>query len=194
MGVDSPHQPPTSLDLEDLIVAAIRRVMRAVDLHSRRLVEEHGLTGPQLATLKEAARTGPVAASALARAVHLSSATMTGILTRLAKLGFVERARGESDRRTVIVSITAAGLQVLARAPSLLQDRFRLELSRLETWEQMMMLANLQRIASMMAAEGLDAAPHLVADARAFDQDPALQYSMDLDPSTRLLDGSSRVN
>lgn len=194
--MDSPLQPPTSLDLEDLIVAAIRRLMRAVDLHSRRLVEEYGLTGPQLATLQEAARTGPLAASALARAVHLSGATMTGILSRLEKLGFVERARGESDRRTVMVSVTPSGRRLLARAPSLLQDRFREELSRLETWEQMMMLANLQRIASMMDAEELDAAPHLVADARAFDQDPAGRHQAPLDPSppAPVLDQPSRLN
>jgi len=174
------HQHP--LDLEDLIVAAIRRLMRAVEVHSRRLVDEHGLTGPQLATLQEALKTGPVAASALARAVHLSCATMTGILTRLEKRGLVERARGESDRRTVMVSVTGGGREALARAPSLLQDRFRQELSRLETWEQMTMLANLQRIASMMDAETLDAAPYLVADARLFEQDATAAAPAPTDP------------
>lgn len=173
---------PGALNPEDLIVAAIRRLMRAVDLHSRRLVEEHGLTGPQLATLQEAVKTGPVGASALARAVHLSGATMTGILTRLEKCGLVERTRGESDRRTVIVTVTDSGRDSLARAPSLLQDRFRQELSKLETWEQMTMLANLQRIASMMDAETLDAAPHLVADARAFEQDAAAAPPAPVDP------------
>ena len=32
----------TPLSMENQIVAAIRRIMRAVDLHSRRLAEEHG--------------------------------------------------------------------------------------------------------------------------------------------------------
>ena len=64
-----------ALDLEDRIVAAIRRLMRAVDLHSRRLVDEFGLTGPQLATLQEAARLGPVSASALARKSSRSAAS-----------------------------------------------------------------------------------------------------------------------
>jgi DNA-binding MarR family transcriptional regulator len=180
--VDSKPPAKASLDLEDLIVAAIRRLMRAVDLHSRRLVDDYGLTGPQLATLREAARTGPVAASTLARAVHLSSATMTGILTRLERRGLVSRTRSESDRRIVMVSITDIGREMLARAPSLLQDRFRQELSGLETWEQLMMLANLQRIASMMDAEALDAAPHLVADARAFEQDTTAQSRASIDP------------
>lgn len=189
-------QQPSPLALEDLIVAAIRRLMRAVDLHSRKLVDEYGLTGPQLATLQEAVKSGPIAASSLARAVHLSSATMTGILTRLEKRGFVERTRGESDRRTVIVRVTELGQRVLDRAPSLLQDRFREGLSRLATWEQMMMLANLQRIASMMDAEGLDAAPHLVSDARAFEQDRATPQETPSEPPrvARSPRNSSRLN
>ena len=160
------------LDLEDLIVAAVRRLMRAIDLQSRRLVDDFGLTGPQLATLQEVARTGPLPASRLARAVHLSNATITGIVSRLEKRGLVTRRRGETDRRTVLVAITDSGRDVLSRAPSLLQDRFRRELSSLATWEQLMMLANLQRIASMMDAEQLDAAPHLVNDAHALDPSP----------------------
>lgn len=167
-------------DLETQITAAIRRVMRAVDLHSRRLVDEYGLTGPQLATLHETERSGPLTASALARAVHLSGATMTGILNRLEKRGYVERARGEADRRTVMVLITGSGREVLMRAPSLLQDTFRKQLSELQTWERLMMLANLQRIASMMDAEDLDAAPHLVADARPLEGGCAQRASPEL--------------
>ena len=45
---------------------------------------------------------------------------------------------------------------------SLLQDRFRTKLAKLEEWEQTLTLATLQRIASMMEAEDLEAAPVLV--------------------------------
>jgi len=47
---------------------------------------------------------------------------------------------------------------VLDEAPSLLQEQFRDELARLEDWERHWMLAALERIASMMDAEGIDAA------------------------------------
>jgi DNA-binding MarR family transcriptional regulator len=153
----------TSLSTEDQIVAAIRRIMRAVDLHSRHLAEEHGLTGPQLATLQAASRLGEASSTgALARAVHLSGPTVTGILDRLAKRGLVERSRDGQDRRSVTITITRRGEEVLAAAPSLLQDRFRAELARVEDWEQTMILAMLQRIAAMMDAESLDASPVLV--------------------------------
>jgi len=153
----------TALSIEDQIVAAIRRIMRAVDLHSRHLAEDHGLTGPQLAPPQAASRLGEASSTgALARAVHLSGPTVTGILDRLAKRGLVERARSGSDRRSVTITITPQGEEVMAAAPSLLQDRFRAELARVEGWEQTMILAMLQRIAAMMDAESLDASPVLV--------------------------------
>lgn len=161
------------LGLEDQIVAAVRRIMRAVDLHSRRLSEEFGLTGPQLATMRECQRLGLVTPSALAKAVHLSNATMSGILTRLEKRGLVERARSRDDRRSFHVRLTPAGRAILERSPSLLQDRFRRELEKIEEWEQHMALAMLQRIASMMDADDLEAAPHLVTDESALEPDPA---------------------
>lgn len=150
-----------TLDLEESIVAAIRRIIRAIDVHSRRLVEAYGLTGPQLATLREVQRQGPVSPGALARAVHLSNPTVTGILTRLERRGLVIRRRSPDDRRSVDVTVTPAGLELLDRAPSLLQDRFHAELDQLEGWERHMILANLQRVAAMMNADVLDAAPHL---------------------------------
>jgi len=152
------------LDLEHQIVAALRKIMRAVDLHSRRLVEVCGLTGPQLAVLQEAERLGPTSATTLARAVYLSLPTVTGILGRLASRGFVQRTRDETDRRALNVSITVEGSRVLQDAPSLLQDHFRNELGRLEEWERHMMLSTLQRIAAIMGAESLEAAPHLISD------------------------------
>lgn len=161
-GVANVLPPMNSLPPEDQIVASIRRIMRAVDMHSRQLIERHGFTGPQLATLHEAARLGPSTPSALARAVHLSNATVTGIVTRLERRGYLVRRPGERDRRTVRVEITDLGREALSRSPSLLQDRFRARLRALEEWEQNLILATLQRVATMMDAEELDAAPHLM--------------------------------
>jgi len=151
----------SSSEIEDQIVASIRRIIRAIDLQSRRLFDRHQLTGPQLTTLREAQRLGEAKTSGLARAVHLSQPTVSGILTRLEKAGLVERRRPEGDRRSVVIRVTDEGRRVLAEAPSLLQDRFRAELAQLEHWEQHWMLAALERIASMMDAESLDASPIL---------------------------------
>jgi DNA-binding MarR family transcriptional regulator len=165
------------LSIENQIVAAIRRIIQAVELNSRRLVEEIGLTGPQLAVLREAARRGPLPVGALARGVHLSQPTVTGVLNRLEKRGLVQRVRRVDDRRAVNVNVTEAGQVLAGSAPSLLQDSFHRKLGDLQPWEQTMILAILQRIAGMMDAETLDASPLLVTgsvtDAGAGPADPA---------------------
>jgi len=152
----------SSLTIEAQIVAALRRIMRAVDLHSRHLVHDVGLTWPQLATLRAAERLGICSLGVLARAVHLGQPTLTGIIQRLERAGYVTRSRHERDGRSVNITITPAGQELLRKAPSLLQDRFHAELAKLKDWERSQTLASLQRIAEMMDVEALDASPILV--------------------------------
>ena len=143
------------------IVSALRRIVRAIDLRSRRLFEKSGLTGPQLLVLREASRMSGASISSVARAVELSQPTVSGIIDRLERRGFVRRARAAEDRRAVNVVVTPEGGRALRDAPSLLQDGFRSELSRLEEWERTQLLSTLQHVAAMMDAEEIDAAPVL---------------------------------
>ena len=151
-----------ALPLEEQVIAALRRITRAIDLHSRLLLQKNGLTIPQLAALQATQRLQPITVGALARDIYVGPATVTGILGRLEKRGLVSRTRGDLDRRSVVVQLTDDGLKLVAEAPSLLQDRFHRELAKLQEWEQTMILATLQRIASMMDAEDIEAAPVLV--------------------------------
>lgn len=150
-----------SLSIENQVIVALRRISRAIDLHSRALLQGYGLTAPQLAALQAVGQLQPVPVSGVARSIHLSLATVTGIFNRLETRELVKRARNGRDRRTVLVELTEGGAELLKAAPSLLQDRFRLELAKLEQWEQTQLLASLQHIASMMDAEKIEAAPVL---------------------------------
>ena len=149
------------LGLEDQVIVALRRITRAIDLHSRELMKLVGLTSPQLAALQSIGRLQPITVGALAKSIHLSQATLTSILTRMEARTLVSRARSNSDRRIVVVELTEKGRAVLESAPSLLKDRFRHELLKLQEWEQTQMLTTLQRIAAMMDAEKIDASPVL---------------------------------
>ena len=151
---------PNNDDIADQIIIALRRVIRAVDLHSRTLVHSHGLTGPQALILK-ALRINPIAVSELAARVSLSVATVTDILNRLEQRGLITRMRDKQDRRRVLVSAAPAGLELLQSSPPLLQERFVKTLDTLQDWEQTMLLSSLQRLATMMDAESIDAAPIL---------------------------------
>ncbi len=149
------------LTLEDQIVVAIRRIIRAIDVHSKQLVEQVGLTGPQLMTLKVAAELGTASVGALAKAVHLSGPTLTGILDRLVRRGLINRVTATRDRRSVVITVTEKGYETLASAPSLLQERFRQKLEGLAEWERTMLLAAIQRMAAMMEAGEMEDVPVL---------------------------------
>jgi DNA-binding MarR family transcriptional regulator len=153
----------TTPDRCDEVLVALRRVIRAVDLHSRALVRSHGLTAPQALVLKEVVAARELAVGALAQRVSLSHATITDILNRLERRALVVRSRSEMDRRRVLVRATPAAEQTLERAPPLLQESFASRFSQLADWEQTLLLASLQRIAALMDAERIDAAPVLAA-------------------------------
>lgn len=149
------------LEIEHQILAAIRRIVRAIDLQSRQLSARCGLTGPQLMALRAVERLGDPTLGAIAREISIGKATLTGIIDRLERQLLVARSRNTSDRRKITVSLTDKGHETLSKAPPLLQDRFRAELRGLEEWERAAMLSTLQRIASMMDAESIEAPPLL---------------------------------
>ena len=136
---------------------ALRRIIRAIDLHSRVLVTHYGLTGPQLVILRLLGDRQGVAVSELASEAPLSQATVTGILDRLERRGLVVRRRGEQDKRKVLVRLTDAGRDALAGAPPLLQEHFTARLAELKDWERTQILSSLQRVVAMMEAEDLSA-------------------------------------
>src|SRR5690625_631097 len=94
--------------IEEVLVA-LRRVIRATDLHSRRLVKIANVTGPQLLLLQTLANNGDITISELARDMSLSQATVTTILDRLERRELVSRVRSETDRRKVYPRLTEHG-------------------------------------------------------------------------------------
>lgn len=152
------------LPLEDQIIVALRRITRAIDLHSRMLLQDYGLTSPQLAALHAISRLQRAKPGEIAREIHLGQPTVTGILHRLEHRGLVGREPGERDRRSVDITLTEEGERVLGEAPSLLQEQFLQKLCELEDWERTGVLATLHRIADMMDAGGIEAAPVLSSE------------------------------
>lgn len=145
----------------DEILISLRRIMRAADLHSQKLMKESGLTAPQLLVMQAIEKEGRPSTSTLARHIAVSQATMTRIVDRLERAGLVRREKSTTDKRVIHVGLTDAGRAKLEAAPEPLQAEFLREFRKLEAWEQQMLKSSLLRIAKMMDAEGIDAAPIL---------------------------------
>lgn len=135
------------------VIMALRRIIRAIELHSHRLAKQFGLTGPQLLVLTEIAGGSALTSGEVARRVHLSQATVTIIVDRLVERGVVIRARDEVDKRRVSLSVTEKAQSLLGAHPSFLQDRFVERFEDLEEAEKEKLLSSLRRIAEMMDSD-----------------------------------------
>jgi DNA-binding MarR family transcriptional regulator len=149
------------LAVQDEVLIAIRQITQAIDLHSRYLIKNHNITGPQLILMRVVKQNGSISITEIAKHTSLSISTVTGILARLEKRGFINRAKCETDKRRVIVNLTQQGNKFLKKAPEPFQDAFLFNFNRLENWEKLMVLSSLQRLVSLMKAEDIDVSPIL---------------------------------
>lgn len=154
------HREMTLNSIEEVLVA-LRRVIRATDLHSKHLAKTTGLTAPQILLMQTIRDKGQVTIGELANKVSLSQATVTSILDRLEKREMVYRERSKEDKRKVHAYLTDQATDVLKEAPIPLQEHFTRQFGDLQEWEQTMIISSLQRVAQMMDAQHIDASPVL---------------------------------
>jgi len=145
------------------IFQSLRQIIRALDIHSRKLSSVYGITGPQLLCLQTIAAEGPLTQLALSQRVHLSASTVVGILDRLEHKQLVKRERDTKDRRRIFVGVTAAGRKLLTKAPSPLQDALAAALSDIGELEQATIALSLRRVVELLDVGHIDAAPILEA-------------------------------
>ncbi|MES9947272.1 MAG: MarR family transcriptional regulator [Candidatus Thiodiazotropha sp.] len=99
-------------------------MIRAIDRHSRNLVQSHGLTGPQALLLTEIVRNGSLTGSELAKRISLSQATVTDVVKRLESRKLLERKRDSIDKRKVLLRATEQGEILVKQSVPLLQEKF----------------------------------------------------------------------
>lgn len=143
------------------ILQSLRRIIRSIDLNSKRLISQYDITSPQLVSLQTIAIQSPTTIAKLSKEVFLSASTLVGIIDRLEQKKLVTRERNGTDRRQVMLTITPEGDALLKKAPSTLQDRLSAALDDLSGTDQALIATVLDRLVNLMEAESLDAAPIL---------------------------------
>jgi DNA-binding MarR family transcriptional regulator len=143
------------------ILQNLRRIIRSVDIHSRKLSIQHDITTPQLITLLAIIENNPLTIASISKHVHLSPSTLVGIIDRLEAKKYVIRQRSDADRRQVMISITKKGKEFTNKAPSPLQETLAKSLSKLTELEQATIFLSLERVVELMEVEEIDAAPIL---------------------------------
>lgn len=150
-------EPAPDLELERRILVAMRRLIRAADVYSRRLVAQHQITGPQLLCLNQLAETEGLTVGALAARIHLSASTVVRILDRLETRGLVHRERSTGDRRRVVVTATDSGRQFSLLTPYSDRHPLRQALPRIPAGDRERLARLLDLLVDAMDAPPLSA-------------------------------------
>jgi DNA-binding MarR family transcriptional regulator len=104
---------------------ALREVIRAFNVATKKLERRFGLSGAQLEAL-EILRDNPgLSASDLACRTAIDQSTASVVVKRLADAELVERRKHDNDRRRTQLTLTARGEAALQSAPPSIPARLR---------------------------------------------------------------------
>lgn len=148
------------------ILINIRKIIRSINLESKRIEREFGISIPQYLCLNFLATTETYRATATEIGLHLNlnASTVTGIVSRLEKKGYVARLINPEDKRSSFIYLTALGDKIIKTIPNLLQDKLTLRLQELKSQELKQLQNSLDLLVKFMGVEDLDASPLLTPE------------------------------
>jgi MarR family transcriptional regulator, organic hydroperoxide resistance regulator len=138
-------------DAQD-IAGRIRALDRAVNRQIHRDVAKSGLTGPQVRALEVLFDRGPLSLKDLSTQLQLSHSTVSGIVDRLARRGFVRRESEAGDRRVSRIAVTQEVVRYARAAPRRLFTPLASALQSVPRAERQQIIDTLERLAELVEA------------------------------------------
>ena len=157
------------------ILINIRKIIRSINLESKRIEREFGISIPQYLCLNFLATTETFRATAteIGLYLNLNASTVTGIVSRLEKKGYVARLINPEDKRSSFIYLTALGDKIIKTIPNLLQDKLTLRLQELKSQELKQLQNSLDLLVKFMGVEDLDASPLLTPEEHIHSKNPS---------------------
>jgi len=137
------------------IMQSLRRIFKAIQDYSHEVSDKFGITGPQLWALKTISQNEKLCLGELSKWMYLHPSTITGVVDRLEKKGYMLRDRGQEDRRVVKVQLTAKGKRLVKKAPNPVQGKMIYGLRKLNRGELNSIYHSVQKLVEIMEAQNL---------------------------------------
>lgn len=147
----------------DDILISLRKIIRALNLESKRIQKEFGVSIPQLLTLRQLNKSPDYQAtvSELSRELNLNPSTITGIVKRLSARHLVARLPKQGDRRVTTITLTASGSDLLQQTPKLFHEKLDERMERLSSDQQDNIREGLFLLTGLLDIGEIDASPLL---------------------------------
>ena len=108
-------QPGHASAVDDQLCFALYSASRAMTSSYRPMLDAVGLTYPQYLVMLVLWERGTTMVTGIGQALQLETGTISPLLRRLEATGLIIRHRRDGDDRSVLVSPTAAGMDLEAR-------------------------------------------------------------------------------
>ena len=143
------------------ILIQIRKIVRSINLESKKIQKEYGVSIPQVLCLNylHNAENSQATQRELKRFLNLNSSTVSGIIHRLEKKGLVARLPKSGDKRVVHIALTSAGDKLIAIMPSLLHEQLSDKLQALNASELKRIEESLDVLVRLLDIQSVDASP-----------------------------------
>ena len=107
------------------ILIKLRKIIRSINLESKKIEKEFGVSIPQLLVLQYLSEQEGYRAYAkdIKNYINLNASTVSGIISRLELKGYAARLPQPDDKRAHYVTLTAKGAELLEKSPTTLQEK-----------------------------------------------------------------------
>lgn len=145
------------------ILIKLRKIIRSINLESKKIEKELGISIPQLLVLKYLSDQKDYRAFAkdIKTYINLNASTISGIISRLESKGLLAKTLSSSDKRATYIVLTAKGADLLNNSPSTLQEKLSQRLKKLSLEQIEELDKNIELLTTIMDVEDVDAAPLL---------------------------------
>lgn len=153
------------MDTKDILIK-IRKIVRSVDIESKKIQKEYGVSIPQvlcLSFLHESPNYQSTQGD-IKKFLNLNSSTVSGIINRLERKGLLARLPKSGDKRVVNIALTSAGDKLFNTIPSLLHEQLSKKLQKLDNTELMKVEDSLDTLVRLLEIEEVEASPMITLD------------------------------
>ncbi len=143
------------------ILIKIRKIVRSIDIESKKIQKEHGVSIPQVLclTFLHDSPNYQATQADLRRFLNLNPSTVSGIIDRLEKKGFLARLPKIGDKRVVNIALTSSGDKLLKGIPSLLHVQLAEKLEQLSEIELNDVERGLNTLVTILDIDKVEASP-----------------------------------
>ena len=148
------------------ILIKLRKIVRSINLESKRVEKEQGVSIPQLLCLQFLASQPEYKTNAakLKDILNLNASTISGILSRLEKKGLIAKLPKTADKRVTVIVLTERGMNLLEHAPITFQQKLTEKLKILPKDKIKIISEGINLLTEVMEVDELDAAPIITSE------------------------------